>query len=101
LFETVKITMRDDTGAPSVIVGVARDITERHKVATADREIEQLAYYDPLTRLPNRRLLLERLSRALATSRRVGSMAPCCSSISTNSDPQRYQRARIGRSIVV
>ena len=65
LFETVKITMRDHAGAPSGVVGVARDITERHKVAAAEREIEQLAYYDPLTRLPNRRLLMERLRQAL------------------------------------
>ena len=47
------------------MVGVARDITERHKVAAAEREIEQLACFDPLTRLPNRRLLMERLGQAL------------------------------------
>ena len=39
-----------------------RDIGERR--ANAEK-IEQLAFYDPLTNLPNRRLMLERLNRAL------------------------------------
>jgi diguanylate cyclase (GGDEF)-like protein/PAS domain S-box-containing protein len=45
------------------------DITS-NKEATA--EIHRLAYYDPLTRLPNRRLLRERLQQAVATSTRSG-----------------------------
>jgi len=45
------------------------DITERKKAA---EEIEHLAYYDHLTDLPNRRLLLDRLGHALASSRRSG-----------------------------
>jgi diguanylate cyclase (GGDEF)-like protein/PAS domain S-box-containing protein len=39
-----------------------RDISERR--ANAEK-IELLAFYDPLTNLPNRRLMLERLNRAL------------------------------------
>jgi diguanylate cyclase (GGDEF)-like protein/PAS domain S-box-containing protein len=38
----------------------------------AAEEIEQLAYYDPLTRLPNRRLLLDRLRQAVVASARHG-----------------------------
>lgn len=34
----------------------------------AEAEIEQLAYYDPLTKLPNRRLLIDRIGHALAAS---------------------------------
>lgn len=41
--------------------GVARNITERKK---AEAEIERLAFYDELTALPNRRLLLDRLEHA-------------------------------------
>ncbi len=43
------------------------DITDRR--ATAD-EINKLAFYDTLTRLPNRRLFLDRLQQALSGSRK-------------------------------
>lgn len=48
-------------------VGIFSDITERKAL---DAEIQQLAFYDPLTKLPNRRLMLNRLSQALASSAR-------------------------------
>lgn len=38
----------------------------------AEETIRRLAYYDPLTDLPNRRLLRERLEQAVAWSRRAG-----------------------------
>ncbi|WP_416397676.1 putative bifunctional diguanylate cyclase/phosphodiesterase [Allohahella sp. A8] len=47
--------------APHVL-WLARDITARKR---ADEQIEQLAFYDPLTSLPNRRLLKDRLQSAL------------------------------------
>jgi diguanylate cyclase (GGDEF)-like protein/PAS domain S-box-containing protein len=50
-------------------VAALSDITVRK--AAAD-EIQNLAYYDPLTRLPNRRLLMDRLNQALASSTRNG-----------------------------
>jgi len=43
------------------------DISERK---AAERRIHELAYYDPLTRLANRRLLMDRLAKAMANSRR-------------------------------
>ena len=49
------------------VLWVARDITEQ-KLANA--EIEQLAFYDPLTTLPNRRLLLEQLQLVINRIRR-------------------------------
>ncbi|HSM27931.1 MAG TPA: EAL domain-containing protein [Thioalkalivibrio sp.] len=45
------------------------DITERSESAA---EIHRLAYFDPLTHLPNRRLLLDRLAQTLAASARNG-----------------------------
>jgi diguanylate cyclase (GGDEF)-like protein/PAS domain S-box-containing protein len=44
-----------------------RDITERKQ---AEEQVRQLAYYDMLTGLPNRRLLLDRLQLALTQARR-------------------------------
>ncbi len=56
-------------GVVTHYVGSHIDITE-HKAA--EKEIQLLAYYDPLTRLPNRRLLLDRLQMAFASSARTG-----------------------------
>ena len=44
-------------------MAVGRDITERKM---AEEKIQHLAFYDPLTKLPNRQLLLDRLHAALA-----------------------------------
>jgi diguanylate cyclase (GGDEF)-like protein/PAS domain S-box-containing protein len=43
------------------------DITERRQM---QEQLRQLAFYDALTQLPNRRLLSDRLSQAMATSKR-------------------------------
>ncbi|MDO8988756.1 MAG: EAL domain-containing protein [Sideroxyarcus sp.] len=56
-------------GQPTHYVGSFTDITES-KVSEA--EIHRLAYYDALTKLPNRRLLQDRLSQALAATARNG-----------------------------
>ncbi len=44
-----------------------QDLSQRK---AAEDEIKTLAYYDPLTQLPNRRLLMDRIQQALATSAR-------------------------------
>ncbi|MDD5579904.1 MAG: EAL domain-containing protein [Methylobacter sp.] len=56
-------------GSITHYVGTYFDITE-NKDAVA--EIHRLAYYDPLTHLPNRRLLEDRLSQQLAAATRNG-----------------------------
>lgn len=50
-------------------VAVFRDISSHKK---SEQEIHQLAFYDPLTALPNRRLLMDRLQQGLAASARNG-----------------------------
>lgn len=52
----------DSNGNPVKIIGTVQDITARKK---AEETIFDLAYYDPLTRLPNRRLMLDRLQHTL------------------------------------
>jgi PAS domain S-box-containing protein len=49
------------------MLSVTRDITERK---SAQGQINSLAFYDPLTELPNRRLLNDRLKQAIASSAR-------------------------------
>lgn len=59
------ITAVKTRGEVSHYVAVFVDITERKK---AEDEIRNLAFYDPLTRQPNRRLLMDRLRAALSLS---------------------------------
>ena len=52
-----------------VMHSIVFDITDQKR---AEAEIENLAFYDPLTKLPNRRLLMDRLGQALASGTRSG-----------------------------
>ncbi len=61
--------VKDEKGAVTHYVGSHIDITER---IVAEEKIQHLAYYDPLTQLPNRRLLMDRLHQELASSARTG-----------------------------
>ena len=51
------------------VVGYIADITERKKM---EEEIRNMAYFDPLTALPNRRMLIDRLQHAMASGARSG-----------------------------
>ncbi|HZW24322.1 MAG TPA: EAL domain-containing protein, partial [Gallionella sp.] len=51
-------------------VAIFMDISERKR---AEEEIQRLAFYDTLTELPNRRLLMDRLIQSLIASERSGS----------------------------
>ncbi|OIQ73428.1 cyclic di-GMP phosphodiesterase Gmr [mine drainage metagenome] len=53
--------LRGADGQVFGMFGISRDITERKAVAS---QIEHLAFYDSLTDLPNRRLMLDRLKQA-------------------------------------
>jgi diguanylate cyclase (GGDEF)-like protein/PAS domain S-box-containing protein len=59
--------VRDVDGKVALHEGTLEDITDRK---AAENEVKVLAYCDVLTGLPNRSLLLDRLGKALASSRR-------------------------------
>jgi len=52
-----------------LFTGSVRDITKRKAMEAA---VHQLAFYDPLTQLPNRRLLEDRLTQVMASTKRTG-----------------------------
>ncbi|GAA4016072.1 EAL domain-containing protein [Actimicrobium antarcticum] len=58
---------RGDDKQPRSILMIDTDITER---TAAEAEIQQLAFYDSLTGLPNRRLLLDRLQQVQSSRSR-------------------------------
>ena len=57
---------RETNNTHSILLAI-EDMTERKR---AEKEIHDLAYYDGVTRLPNRQLFREHLSRALAYAKR-------------------------------
>jgi diguanylate cyclase (GGDEF)-like protein/PAS domain S-box-containing protein len=59
--------VKDIRQEPTHYVAVFSDITARKKI---EEEVHNLAFYDALTKLPNRRLLLDRFQAALAASAR-------------------------------
>jgi diguanylate cyclase (GGDEF)-like protein/PAS domain S-box-containing protein len=58
---------RDSHGKVALHQGTMEDITDRK---FAEERVQQLAYFDALTGLPNRSLLQDRLTKALATAER-------------------------------
>lgn len=59
--------VRDEHGAPHSVLKVGSDVTEKR---AAQEQIRRLAYYDSLTGLPNRRLLMERLRQLVLHNER-------------------------------
>ena len=59
--------VRNEQGITTEYVAIFNDITARKQ---AEEEIRNLAFYDALTKLPNRRLLLDRFRLALSVSAR-------------------------------
>lgn len=66
--EWLSITrVTDSSGQLTHYVGAFIDITDRK---LDEERIHKLAFYDPLTQLPNRRLLIERLRQAVVATQR-------------------------------
>lgn len=62
-----KVVKREESGRPIRMVGSVLNINQRK---FHEAQIESLAYFDPLTKLPNRRLFLDRLHAALLKGKR-------------------------------
>lgn len=65
-----EVLSKPERNAEGAIVGyhgITREITERKRL---EDQVRQLAFHDPLTNLPNRRLLRDRLSQAMAAGKR-------------------------------
>lgn len=62
-------TFYDQNGILQGVFAAARDISKRK---LAEKQILNLAFHDPLTQLPNRRMLNDRLNQAMAASKRSG-----------------------------
>lgn len=59
--------VRKSTGEVDYVMAMVEDITERK---ATEEHINNLAFYDPLTQLPNRRLLYDRLKHGIKTNHR-------------------------------
>lgn len=66
-FRTQGLVECDNNGQPIMVRAAVSDISE---YKNAQEEISRLAYYDPLTKLANRRLLLDRLHQYCAAAKR-------------------------------
>ena len=77
-------------GSVTNYVGIFSDITQRK---AAEEQIHSLAFYDPLTQLPNRRLLLDRFGQAQLPAPGARTMGRCCFSIWMNSRCSTIRRA--------
>ena len=74
--ESVSISaVHDADGSINYYVGLFADITV---LKESQQRLEQMAYYDPLTRLPNRALLADRLQLALAKAQREQRVLAVC-----------------------
>lgn len=63
------LPLHDDAGRVVAFEGNAKDVTEHKQV---EDRVRQLAFYDALTGLPNRRMLVDRLRQTMAASKRRG-----------------------------
>ncbi len=61
ILQTKKLILMDAEDQPKYVLGISEDITERKKT---DERLTYLATHDGLTGLPNRHLLMDRLSHA-------------------------------------
>lgn len=67
--------LRDERGEIRHFIGVFTDIS---RIKEHEAELDRIAHYDTLTGIPNRRLLADRLSQAIARAQRSGRALAVC-----------------------
>jgi diguanylate cyclase (GGDEF)-like protein/PAS domain S-box-containing protein len=68
---TTKVPLHDASGSVIGLMGITREINELKRT---ELDLQHLATHDPLTSLPNRYLLIDRLSQTLAHAKRSRSI---------------------------
>lgn len=68
-FLSVKIPLRNPDNSIYALCGISTDISEHKQIRN---QLHQLAFFDSLTGLPNRRLVLDRLDHAMASRNKTG-----------------------------
>lgn len=68
-------SVKDSTGKPQSYVALFNDITQSIE---HQQQLEHIAHYDALTNLPNRALLADRMSQAIAQTRREQGLMGLC-----------------------
>ena len=69
IYKSCFVPIKNKNGSVEKLMGISEDITERKN---AEEQVRNLAFYDTLTHLANRRLLTDRLAQAMAASKRRG-----------------------------
>lgn len=72
VYLSIRIPLQGPDGKITSLCGISTDITALRK---SQEEVQRLAYYDALTNLPNRRMLLEQLEVAALAFRNAGHLA--------------------------
>ncbi|UOF92431.1 EAL domain-containing protein [Fodinisporobacter ferrooxydans] len=75
VFDLVKIPVFNQDGSKKMMISIGHDITERQRI---ERQMVHDAQHDPLTGLPNRRALMERLPRLMEGVRQKQGMLALC-----------------------
>ena len=69
-FLSIRQPLRDEHGSIYALCGISTDITD---IKRSEQKIRHLAFYDALTKLPNRTLLQDRIRHAFDRQARTGS----------------------------
>ena len=91
-WETISV-VTDETGTVTNYLAVFHDIS---RIKRSEQQVSFLTHYDPLTRLPNRVLLRERLSHALDLARRQGRQVAV---IMLDMDRFKYVNESLGHTV--